>query len=309
MIYLITGGAGFIGSNLVDKLIDNGHKVIVIDNESSDAHDKFYWNQKAINYKYNICDYEMCSDVFDKHRPDIVFHIAAEARIQPCIENPLKAVETNVVGTTTILEMCRRYKVKRLIYSSTSSAYGLKNNSPSNETMPNDCLNPYSVSKTAGEEMCKMYSNLFGLQTVIFRYFNVYGERQPLKGQYAPVIGIFQRQKAAGEPLTIVGDGEQRRDFTHVSDVVAANILAATKEFDEWQINGTEHTMYKYGQVYNVGTGINYSINEISDIIGGEKINIPARLGESKITLANITKIKNHLNWEPKIKLIDWIGI
>lgn len=307
MKYLITGGAGFIGSNLVDRLILDGHDVTVIDNESSDAHDQFYWNKKANNYKYNICDYVMCSDVFKRHNPDVVFHIAAEARIQPCIEDPLKAVETNVVGTTTILELSRRYKVKRLVYSSTSSAYGLKNTPPLVETMPNDCLNPYSVSKTAGEEMCKMYSNLFGLQTIIFRYFNVYGERQPLKGQYAPVVGIFQRQKAAGQPLTIVGDGEQRRDFTHVSDVVEANLLAATKEFDEWQVNGTEHTIYKYGQTYNVGTGINYSINEIADIIGGDKINIPARLGESRITLANITKIKKHLNWEPKVRLTDWI--
>jgi len=304
---LVTGGAGFIGSNLVDRLILDGHEVTVIDNESSDAHDQFYWNEKANNYKYNICDYVMCSDVFKRHKPDVVFHIAAEARIQPCIEDPLKAVESNVVGTTTILELSRRYKVKRFVYSSTSSAYGLKNVPPLVETMPNDCLNPYSVSKTAGEEMCKMYSNLFDLQTVIFRYFNVYGERQPLKGQYAPVIGIFQRQKRAGEPLTIVGDGEQRRDFTHVSDVVEANILAATKEFDEWQINGTEHTIYKYGQVYNVGTGINHSINEIAEMVGGDKINIPARLGESRITLANILKTKKHLNWEPKIKLTDWI--
>jgi UDP-glucose 4-epimerase len=304
---LVTGGAGFIGSNLVDRLILDGHEVTVIDNESSDAHDQFYWNEKANNYKYNICDYVMCSDVFKRHKPDVVFHIAAEARIQPCIEDPLKAVESNVVGTTTILELSRRYKVKRFVYSSTSSAYGLKNVPPLVETMSNDCLNPYSVSKTAGEEMCKMYSNLFDLQTVIFRYFNVYGERQPLKGQYAPVIGIFQRQKRAGEPLTIVGDGEQRRDFTHVSDVVEANVLAATKEFDEWQINGTEHTIYKYGQVYNVGTGINHSINEIAEMVGGDKINIPARLGESRITLANILKTKKHLNWEPKIKLTDWI--
>jgi UDP-glucose 4-epimerase len=307
MKYLVTGGAGFIGSNLVDRLILNGHDVTVIDNESSDAHDQFYWNEKANNYKYNICDYVMCSDVFKRHKPDVVFHIAAEARIQPCIEDPLKAVETNVVGTTTILELSRRYQVKRLVYSSTSSAYGLKNTSPLAETMANDCLNPYSVSKTAGEEMCKMYSNLFGLQTIIFRYFNVYGERQPLKGQYAPVVGIFQRQKAAREPLTIVGDGEQRRDFTHVSDVVEANILAATTQFDEWQVNGTEHTIYKYGQIYNVGTGTNYSINEIADMIGGEKINIPPRLGESRITLANIAKIKKHINWEPKVKISEWI--
>jgi UDP-glucose 4-epimerase len=304
---LVTGGAGFIGSNLVDELLKQGHDVTVIDNESSDAHDHFYWNEKANNYKYNICDYVMCSDVFKRHNIEVVFHIAAEARIQPCIEDPLKAVESNMVGTATILELCRRYKVKRVMYSSTSSAYGLKNNCPLSEDMTNDCLNPYSVSKTAGEELCKMYSKLYNLETVIFRYFNVYGERQPLKGQYAPVIGIFQRQKNAGEAMTIVGDGEQRRDFTHVSDVVNANILAANKKFDQWQINGTEHKLYTYGQIYNVGTGKNYSINEIAKIIEGPTSNIPARLGESRITLANISKIQKEIGWFPKIKLEEWL--
>jgi UDP-glucose 4-epimerase len=249
----------------------------------------------------------MCSDVFKRHNPDVVFHIAAEARIQPCIEDPLKAVESNMVGTATILELCRRYKVKRVMYSSTSSAYGLKNSCPLSEDMPNDCLNPYSVSKVSGEELCKMYSSLYNLETIIFRYFNVYGERQPLKGQYAPVIGIFQRQKKNNEPLTIVGDGEQRRDFTHVSDVVNANILAATKKFEEWQTENAKQYLYKFGQIYNVGTGTNYSVNEIAKLIGGNTINIPARLGEARITLANIDKIKKHLNWKPSIDLPTWI--
>jgi UDP-glucose 4-epimerase len=249
----------------------------------------------------------VCSDVFKKHQPDFVFHLAAEARIQPCIENPLRAVNSNIVGTATILELSRKYNVKRIMYSSTSSAYGLKNPIPLSEDMSNDCLNPYSVSKTAGEELCKMYSKLYDLQTVIFRYFNVYGERQPIKGQYAPVIGIFQRQKNAGESLTIVGDGEQRRDFTHVSDVVNANILASTKQFDEWQINGTEQKLYRYGQIYNVGTGENHSINQIAQMIGGETINIPDRPGESRVTLANVSKIQREIGWSPKIKLENWL--
>lgn len=308
MRYLVTGGAGFIGSNLVDRLVNEGHDVTVIDNESASSNECFYWNEKANNYKYDICDYTMCSDVFERHSPEVVFHLAAEARIQPTIEDPLKAIETNVVGTGTMLQLCRKHGVKRLVYSSTSSAYGLKNNPPLKETMPNDCLNPYSVSKTAGEELCKMYSKLFGLQTVIFRYFNVYGERQPVKGTYAPVVGIFQKQKVANQPLTIVGDGEQRRDFTHVSDVVEANILAATKIFDEWQINGTENTIYQYGQIYNIGTGTNHSVNEIAKLIGGESIHIPARLGEARITLADISKTKRELGWIPKIKLEDWLA-
>jgi UDP-glucose 4-epimerase len=304
---LVTGGAGFIGSNLVDRLLLEGYNVTVIDNESSDSNEQFYWNEKANNYKYNICEYVMCSDVFKINKPEVVFHLAAESRIQPSIIDPLKAVETNMLGTATMLQLSRKYGVKRFIYSSTSSAYGLKNNPPLEEDMPNDCLNPYSVSKTAGEDLCKMYSKLYNLQTIIFRYFNVYGERQPLKGQYAPVVGIFQRQSKAGEPMTIVGDGEQRRDFTHVSDVVNANILAATKEFDEWQIDGTKQTIHEYGQIYNVGTGKNYSVNEIAKLIGGTTINISARVGEARITLADISKIKKELDWNPIISLENWL--
>ena len=222
---LVTGGAGFIGSNLVDHLLELGHEVVVIDNEYSDAHDQFYWNSNANNYNYDIRDYENTRPLYDG--VDYVFHIAAEARIQPAVENPIQAVSINSVGTCTVLQCAREAGVKRVMYSSTSSAYGM-NETPNVETQPDDCLNPYSVSKVNGEKLCTMYTNLFGLPTVIFRYFNVYGERQPLKGQYAPVIGIFLRQRDAGESLTIVGDGEQRRDFTHVSDVVNANVAAAS---------------------------------------------------------------------------------
>lgn len=291
---LVTGGAGFIGSNLVDKLIEIGHEVIVIDNEYSDVHEQFYWNDDAKNYKYDIRDYENTRPLYDG--VDYVFHIAAEARIQPAILNPIEAVSINCVGTATVLQCAREAGVKRVIYSSTSSAYG-KNQIPNVETQIDDCLNPYSVSKVAGEKLCKMYNDLFGLKTIYFRYFNVYGERQPLKGQYAPVIGIFLRQKRDGEPLTIVGDGEQRRDFTHVSDVVQANILAATKDISD----------DCYGQLYNVGNGLNYSINEIANFISDNQLNIPPRIGESRITLADNTKLKTTFGWEPKVNLIDWI--
>jgi len=303
---LVTGGAGFIGSNLVDTLINEGHEVTVIDNESSDAHDYFYWNQNAKNNKLDICDYENTRKLYDDI--DYVFHIAAEARIQPAIKNPIKAATTNFVGTCTVLQCSREAGVKRVIYSSTSSAYGLKNNPPLKEIMSNDCLNPYSVSKTGGEELCKMYSSLFGLETIIFRYFNVYGERQPLKGQYAPVIGIFLRQKAAGEPMTIVGDGDQRRDFTHVSDVVRANILAATFKAPEYMVTDEIiYNIWKWGQIFNVGTGTNYSINEIVKMIGGNFVHIPPRLGESRITLADNTKIKEILGWRPQVSLKNWL--
>jgi UDP-glucose 4-epimerase len=292
---LVTGGAGFIGSNLVDRLLEMDHEVVVIDNEYSDVHEQFYWNPKAQNYKYDIRDYENTRQLYDG--VDYVFHIAAEARIQPAILNPIEAVSINSVGTCTVLQCSREAGVKRVVYSSTSSGYGM-NQSPNVETQSDDCLNPYSVSKVSGEKLCKMYTNLYGLPTILFRYFNVYGERQPLKGQYAPVVGIFLRQRAVGEPLTIVGDGNQRRDFTHVRDVVQANILAATKEVDS----------DVFGQLYNVGTGNNYSINQIARMISDNTINIAPRPGESRVTLANNQKLRRTFGWEPTIKLEDWIN-
>jgi UDP-glucose 4-epimerase len=291
---LVTGGAGFIGSNLVDRLLELGHEVIVIDNEFSDAHDNFYWNPKAQNYKYDISDYHTTRQLYDG--VDYVFHLAAEARIQPAILNPIEAVRINTVGTCTVLQCSREAGVKRVIYSSTSSAYG--RNEPANiETQPDDCLNPYSVSKVAGEKLCKMYTELYGLPTITFRYFNVYGERQPLKGQYAPVIGLFLKQKQNNEPLTIVGDGNQRRDFTYVGDVVNANILAATTHV------GSE----AFGQVYNIGTGSNYSINQISRMISNNTVNITPRPGETRVSLANNKKFSRIFGWAPSMKIEDWI--
>lgn len=291
---LVTGGAGFIGSHIVDKLLELGHEVVVIDNESAESNGEFYWNDKAQNYKYDICDYEKTKGLYEG--VDYVFHLAAEARIQPAIKNPLLAVKTNVLGTATVLQCSRESGVKKVIYSSSSSGYG-HNQTPNNENQLDDCLNPYSISKISGEKLCSMYTKLFGLKTIMFRYFNVYGERQPLKGQYAPVVGIFLRQRSEGNPLTIIGDGEQRRDFTHVSDVVNANILAATVDVED----------YYYGQLYNVGPGKNYSINEIANVISDKQINIEPRIGEARETLANNSKIKSVFGWYPKVNLIDWI--
>ena len=291
---LVTGGAGFIGSNLVDGLLSLGHEVIVIDNEYSDAHDYFYWNDYTENYKYDIRDYEKTRPLYDG--VDYVFHIAAEARIQPSILNPVEAISINSVGTCTVLQCAREAGVKRLMYSSTSAGYGM-NPQPNVETQPDDCLNPYSISKVNGEKLCKMYTDLFNLDTVIFRYFNVYGERQPIRGQYAPVIGIFLRQLEAGQPLTIVGDGEQRRDFTYVKDIVNANIMAALSNADK----------EAYGQVYNVGSGVNYSVNEVAEMISNNIKYIPPRLGEARISLANIDKIYKTFAWKPQQSLEKWI--
>ena len=201
------------------------------------------------------------------------------------------------MGTVTVLQCAREAGVKKVMYSSTSSGYGF-NEPPNHEEQPDDCLNPYSVSKVSGEKLCSMYTKLFGLKTVIFRYFNVYGERSPLRGQYAPVIGIFLRQKNDNEPLTIVSDGEQRRDFTHVSDVVSANVIAAVTDVsDEY-----------YGTVYNIGNGVNYSINQIANAISDNQINIAPRIGEARTTLANNSKMRKVFDWEPMVDLFKWIS-
>jgi len=292
MISLVTGAAGFIGSNLVDYLLKQGHNVVCIDNESAN-NEKFYWNDKAWNIKADITDYKTMKNAFTD--VDYVFHLAAESRLQPAIENPIEAVQKNCVGTATILQCAREAGVKRFVYSSTSSAYG-NNPYPNVETQPDDCLNPYSASKAAGEKFCKMYYDLYGLETVVLRYFNVFGERSPARGQYAPVIGIFERQSEAGESLTLVGDGSQKRDFIHVKDVARANYIAATASLDN-----------HLGEVFNIGSGKNYSIKEIADTISSNQVNIPMRDGEMDTTLADITKAQSVLKWNPEIDVLDWI--
>ena len=294
MISLVTGGAGFIGSNLVDYLLKQGHEVICVDNESAECNDKFYWNDKACNIIGDITDYKFMKNLFTE--VDYVFHLAAESRLQPAIKNPIEAVYKNCVGTTTILQCAREAGVKRFIYSSTSSGYGF-NPSPNVETQPDDCLNPYSASKVAAEKFCKMYSDLYGLETVVLRYFNVFGERSPTRGQYAPVIGIFDRQKNNNEPLTIVGDGTQRRDFIYVGDVAKANLIAAEATIDK-----------KYlGQVFNIGSGINYSVQEIADAISDNQTYIPKREGEMETTWSNIEKASEILGWKPEVDVLEWI--
>ena len=299
---LVTGGAGFIGSHLVDKLLEMGHQVTVVDNESSICNQKFYWNDEAWNVKADISDAQVIEQVFScvnegMPKIDWVFHLAAYSRIQIALKNPVGCVRTNVLGTTTLLQNARQHGVKAFVNSSTSSSYGLKNEPPLREDMTPDCLNPYSVSKVAAENVCKMYSDLFDLNTVSLRYFNVYGDRQPLVGQYAPVVGLFLEQWKKGEAFTIVGDGEQRRDFTHVDDVVKANIAAAERASDI------------SGELINVGTGTNYSVNQIADMICNQytKNFIPPRPAEARVTLADISKAKKLLGYIPSIEISDWI--
>jgi len=295
MIALVTGGAGFIGSNLVDELLRKGHEVVCVDDESAESNEQFHWNDDAHSWKVSVTDYRKLVDLCHQYKPDCIFHLAAESRIQPTIERPQDACMTNFIGTCNVLQAARECGA-RVIYSSTSAAYGLKNESPLKEDMSRDCLNPYAVTKVAAEDLCKMYYTLWKVKTIIFRYFNIYGPRQPVKGQYAPVIGLFMKQKAEGNNMTVTGDGKQRRDYTHVSDAVDANILAA--ESDNTNI---------FGNILNIGTGINHSILDLVKLLNGHHIFIPARSGEARETLADNSRARTWLGWEPKITLESYI--
>ena len=287
---LVTGGAGFIGSHIVDALISRGDEVICIDDESAPQNNKFYWNDSAINVIDDIRN--ISQDLF--RGVDVVFHLAARSRIQPTVNNPSECFSVNIIGTQHLLERSRLAGVKRFVYSASSSYYGHASKPPFLEYAPKGCATPYSLSKWQGEEVCDLYTKLYGLSTISLRYFNVYGPREPLKGEYAPVMGLFMRQKEAGQPMTIVGDGKQRRDFTHINDAVDANLLAAEK------INVT-------GPV-NIGTGRNYSINDLATMIGGDRQYFPERVGETRETLANNMRAREELGWTPKINLETYLN-
>tara|TARA_R110002126_G_scaffold141747_13_gene286910 strand:- start:2423 stop:3331 length:909 start_codon:yes stop_codon:yes gene_type:complete len=297
---IVTGGKGFIGSHIVETLLKDGHEVIVIDDESAPENEKFYEFEGADYYKMDICD---PGTHWIYRGADVVFHLAARSRIQPAMSLPRHTFENNVVGTQSVLEASIAAGVKRVVYSGSSSYYGLANKVPHKEPMPSDCLNPYSLSKYQGEQLCKLYSRMSGIETVVLRYFNVYGEREPLKGRYAPVVGIFKKQKSDGKPLTVVGDGHQRRDFTHVSDVVSANILAATKHAAE--LYASSDICY---DVFNIGTGTNHSVLELAEMLSDKIDYIPLRLGEAKETLADNSRARTHLSWLPAVNLKDIIN-
>ena len=288
MRVLVTGGAGFIGSNLVDRLIDQGHAVTCLDiNGSTIA----YWNESAKNWVGDICDFDLVNVIMKDI--DYVFHMAADVRIQDAILNPIHCYETNVIGTATLLEAARNNNVKNFVFSSTSAVYECDHMVQSEGSKLCPTLNPYASSKYAGEDLCRMYSKLYGLHTTILRYFNVYGNRQHTTGQYAPVLGVFMKQNEEGLPLTVTGEGKQRRDFVHVSDVVDANILVAEKNTIP-------------SRVYNVGSGVSYSIKEIANMISENITYINERSGEVFSTQAMIEKIKD-LGWEPQVNLQEWI--
>jgi len=289
---IVTGGAGFIGSNLVDKLIDMGVEVHIIDDLSTGF--KKNINPKAIFHKIDISTLEPEQNHYQFKDTDVIFHCAALARVQPSIEDPIPFDNVNVSGTLRMLKLAHNLGVKRFVYSASSSCYGNNLIFPTPETEKTNPLSPYGLQKYIGEQYCKMFSEVYNLDTVSLRYFNVYGERINLEGAYKLVIAIFADQMLKGEPLTIINDGEQRRDFTYVGDVINANILAAT------------HSERLDGEVFNIGNGDNYSVNELADMFGGEK-QYGVEVLEPFLTLADNSKARLDLGWEPTGHLPLWI--
>ncbi len=302
MSVLVTGGAGFIGSNLVDELMTQGLEINVIDDLSEGKLDnlKRWSGHKRFNFvKGSILDFDLVRRAAD--HASCIFHLGADSRIQTGISDPRHAFETNVLGTANVAEAGRQAGVSRIIYSASSSAYGRGEMPESgfSEDCKTDCLNPYSVSKKAGEDIMDVYHRLYGVSTTSLRYFNVYGPRHQEDGRYATVIAIFRRQLRLRKKMTVVGDGSQLRDFTFVGDIVRANMLAMMNR----DATG----------VFNIGTGENHSINELAEEISGIPKNseywnntveyIASRLGEAQVTLADNKRARDILGWRPQVNL------
>ncbi|PJA08599.1 hypothetical protein COX69_01865 [Candidatus Falkowbacteria bacterium CG_4_10_14_0_2_um_filter_48_10] len=287
---LVTGGAGFIGSNLVDALIARGDEVIIIDNLLTGKKENL--NPQADWQNVDIRDLEKIKPLFIG--VDYVFHLAAFARVQPSIEDPVTFNAVNLDGTLNVLTAARDAGVKKVVYSASSSAYGDQDVMPLKEDLPAKPQSPYGLQKYVGELYCRLFSDLYGLPTVSLRYFNVYGQRQALEGAYTLVMGIFIRQRLNNEPMTITNDGEQRRDFTYVGDVVRANMLAAASD------------KAAHGEVINIGRGRNFSVNELAAMIGGPTRFIGER-PEPRVTLADNSLAQELLGWTPSMELPDWL--
>ena len=288
---VVTGGAGFIGSHIVDALIDGGYEVHVVDNMSAGKKENV--NPKAILHIVDIREKEKLIPIFKDAK--YVFHEAAFPQVQYSIENPIETNEINVLGTLNVLEASRINKVKRVIFASSSAVYGNQEILPITESMEASPLSPYGAEKYIGEVYMKLYAQIYGLETISLRYFNVYGPRQSAKGAYASVIPKFIEFRQKNEPLSITGDGEQTRDFVNVRDIVSANILAMKGD------------KVGKGEVLNIGGSNQYSINYIAKLIGGDISYIPPRI-EPRKTQASIARAKGFLNWEPCVMLEDGIA-
>ena len=291
--YIVTGGAGFIGSHIVDALIARGDEVHVIDLFLTGKRERLH--PKAIMHEADIRDETKLPEIFRGARG--VFHTAAQPRMQYSIQKPRLTNDINITGTLNVLLAARDAGVSRVVYSASSSAYGPRHPMPLREDMAPEPVIPYAIQKRVGEQYCQMVSKFYGLETASLRYFNVYGPHQTTSKDwpYATVIGIFLEERKNGRPMPVVPDGTQRRDFTHVHDVAAANLLAMSSASV-----GT-------GEIINIGTGKSYSVLEVARMIGGEWEFTNPREGEVHETLADNRKAKELLGWEPKISFEEGI--
>jgi len=289
--YLVIGGAGFIGSHLTDKLVELGHRVVVLDNLSNGKKENI--NPNAEFVKSDIRNLEQIQPEF--RDMDGVFLLAALPRVQYSIDYPIETNNNNVDGVVNVLVASKDAKVKRLVFSASSSAYGDNQNLPLKETYRANPKSPYGLQKFIGEEYCRLFSTLYNIETVSLRYFNVYGSRMDDEGAYALVISKFLKQKRENKPLTITGDGTQTRDFTHIDDVVRANILAMNSK------------NVGQGEVINIGAGKNYSVNQVAKIISDNVEYVAPRI-EPHDTLADNSLAKKLLNWQPKVELKQGIN-
>ena len=285
---VITGGAGFVGSNLVDRLVSIGHKVIVLDNFVSGKKSNLsHHSEKNVKIiKIDISDKNL--DKYFK-KADYIFHLAALAQIIPSFKDPNKYFKNNVIGTLNVLKAAKKVKIKKLIYAASSSCYGAPKKFPTSEKDKIDLKHPYAETKFIGEELVMRYASIFKMPNISFRFFNVYGPRLNVSGQYSAVIGNFLTQTKNRKPLTVVGDGKQTRDFIHVDDLINAFIQVIKSK--------------SVNKIYNLGSGKRTSINTIAKIFGGKKKFIPIRPGEPKNSVANIKKVKKEINWKPKISI------
>ena len=297
MKVLITGGAGFIGSHLSDKLIKLGHEVIIIDNLSNGRLNNIEHLLDKKNFKFHELDIINLEDIRPIFKDvDWVFHLAGIGDIVPSIENPKLYYDCNVTGTFNVLESSRAAGVKKIIYAASSTCYGIPDNYPTAETADIRPQFPYALTKYMGEELIMHWSQTYNIPAISLRLFNVYGPRSRTSGAYGAVFGVFLAQKLAEKPLTIVGDGEQTRDFTFVSDIASAFIAAAEASVS--------------GEIINIGSDNTYSVNRLVELIDGEDVvHIPKRPGEPDCTWADISKARRLLNWEPKVSLEEGVGI
>jgi UDP-glucose 4-epimerase len=296
MRVVITGGAGFIGSHLADFLINSGNEVVVIDNLSIGRVENIAHHLDNPSFKLlnaDIVDYDSIEPCFKE--TDWVFHLAAMADIVPSIENPTEYYKSNVNGTFNVLQACRKYDVKKIIYTASSSCYGIPDEYPTNELAEIRPQYPYALTKNLAEQLVMHWCQLYNLPAVSLRFFNVYGPRARTSGTYGAVFGVFLAQKIANKPFTVVGDGTQTRDFTYVSDIVNAIIAAVSSDIS--------------GEIINIGSNATYSINRLVELLGGDISYIPKRPGEPDCTWADISKATKLLDWKPLVSLEDGVKI